>query len=244
MNLYFDNTNNMFSTTQSETNECVFESYERDERIGWTAGSNPAIKKGPFEIIIGTNFYPKAPHREYLCVMIKVSGVLLLPLSKAIRKAAVYYHIGERELAKQQFGLKNYTNRGPATIVQIGDQIDWAIALSELCRICNNYEKWLINEIDTLISCCIETKKEAFTDISKILELVRIYDEIVPGIIPIYRKFIDIRCLAAMKGVLDYIERGLINNCGLNNLNKEAKAKNGDMIWQYIKDYYLKVEKS
>lgn len=240
MKLYYDNECNLFSLTNSETYECVFESYDRNDRIGWEAGRNPVIRKGPLEIIIGTNFYPKAPHREYLGIIVSINGIRLIPLSMAVRKAKSYYHFGKDELTIQQFGIKNHIGRNPATIVQIQDQIDWRTALSELCYICNHYEGWIIRQTEILLSKLKETKLTSFYNISTLLEFVRVYDEIVPSIIPVYRKFIDSYCIEAMKGVLDYIGRARNNNnIGLNKINKIAKAKNGDVIWQYIKDYLL-----
>ena len=239
MKLYFDNLNNEFSLKETETNECVFETYERDERIGWKAGTNPIIKKGPFEILIGTNFYPKAPHREYISIIITVNGIRLLPLSMAVRKADVYYQFSKKDLTINQYGIKNYSERNPATIVQIGDSINWGKALEEICWICNNYKEWILKESGLLIAKLCETICTSHITISSLLELVRVYDELIPEIIPIYRKFADLYCLDALRSVIDFIGRTCENNTRLNHNDKEAKAMSGDIIWQYIKDYYL-----
>ena len=234
MNLYYDNAKKEFTVRETATSEIVFETYEKDNRIGWSKGSNPVIKKGNIEVIIQTNFYPKSPKREYIYANILVNGILLLPLSMACRKAVVQYHFSKHSIAFLQYGAGNNEKMVPKTIFKRGDDINWEDLLCEICKICNDYKGWIIKETKSLISSLSEHKKTDLRDIATLLELIRVYESIVPEIIPIYRKYVDLHCIKTMKGLLDYIEKG-----NLDNLNKKAKKEQGDTIWTYIKDFKL-----
>lgn len=234
MNLYYDNAKQSFTLHKTKTCETVFETYEREERIGWSKGVNPPIKKGNVEIIIGTNFYPSSPKREYIGVRITVNGVLLLPLSMTCRKASKNYHFSKRQIAFLQYGPGNNDGREPMTIMKRGDEISWESVLYEICEICNNYQRWIIKETQLLIATLSEHTKARFWNISTLLELVRTYESIVPDIIPVYREYVDSYCFEAMTNILDCIKQQQ-----KDNLNKSAKRKQGDIIWEYIKDYYL-----
>ncbi len=235
MYLYYDYLKGIFTLKETETCECVFATYGRDDRVGWEEGNNPSIKKGPFTIDIRTNFYPKALHQEFLFVNIYVNGVLLLPLSKACRKADVLYYFNEHQITFLQYGAGQNREKDPSTIVQIREHISWESALEEICNICNNYEKWIVDETRSLLSTLLENNKTSSYDISTLLELVRVYDEIAPNVIPVYRNFVDLRCIGAMKDVLDVVE----SHKDMDIHNRVVKAKNGNVIWEYIKDYYL-----
>ena len=238
MTLYYDNTNNSFSLNKTSTCECVFETYDRNKRVGWKKGHNPIIKKGPYEISIKTNFYTTYPTREKLIVNIVVNGVLLLPLSKACRKAAILYHFNKHQIAFLQYGAGNNAGRVPATIVQLRDKISWKDAIEDICNICNNYQNWIVSETEMLLSSLVEHKKTSFNDIATLLDLVQVYDKIVPSIIPVYKDFIDSRGIEAMQELLDYIKTR-VNDNNLKEDDKNAKKRNGDIIWKYIKDFYI-----
>ena len=122
----------------------------------------------------------------------------------------------------------------PKTILQRGGDINWENLLCEICKICNDYKGWIIKETKLLISSLSEHKKTNLRDIATLLELTRVYESIVPEIIPIYREYVDLHCIKVMKDVIDYIEKG-----NLDNLNKKAKKEQGDIIWTYIKDFKL-----
>lgn len=234
MNLYYDYAKKKFTVRNTATSEIVFETYERDERIGFSKGSNHVIKKGDIEIIIHTNFYPKSPKREYIYANILVNGILLLPISMACRKAVVQYHFSNHSIAFLQYGAGNNERMEPKTILQRGGDINWENLLCEICKICNDYKGWIIKETKLLISSLSEHKKTNLMDIATLLELTRVYESIVPEIIPIYREYVDLHCIKVMKDVIDYIEKG-----NLDNLNKKAKKEQGDIIWTYIKDFKL-----
>lgn len=234
MNLYYDNATNKFTVKETATCEKVFETYKREERIGYSNGSNPSIKKGNIEIMIRTNFYPKSPKYEYIGARIIVNGVLLLPLSMACRKAYTQYRFNKHEIAFIQYGAGNNAGKEPMTVFESGDDINWGKVLIEICNICNDYKGWIIKETKLLLSSLSMHSKTNFWNISTLLKLVRIYESIVPEIIPIYREFVDLYCLNAMKDVIDYIAKG-----NLDDLNKKTKKEHGDVIWTYIKDFYL-----
>ena len=239
MKLYYDNTNSSFCLNKTSICDCVFEINDMNRRVGWKEGKNPVIRKGPFEISIQTNFYPKFPNREELIVNIAVNGILLIPISKACRKADVLYHFSKHEIAFFQYGAGNNDGREPATLVQLRDDINWERSLKEICNICNNYKNWVVSQTELLLSILLEQKKTSFNDIATLIDLVRVYDDIVPEIIPIYKDFIDSRCMSSMRKLLDYIE-GHINDKHLKTCDMNAKRKNGDLIWSYIKDFYMR----
>ncbi len=159
MNLYYDYAKKKFTVRNTATSEIVFETYERDERIGFSKGSNHVIKKGDIEIIIHTNFYPKSPKREYIYANILVNGILLLPISMACRKAVVQYHFSNHSIAFLQYGAGNNERMEPKTILQRGGDINWENLLCEICKICNDYKGWIIKETKLLISSLSEHKK-------------------------------------------------------------------------------------
>lgn len=234
MNLYYDNAKEVFTMHKTESCETVFESYEREERIGYRNGVNQPIKKGDIEINISTNFYPSSPKREYISVRITVNGVRLLPLSMACRKASRLYHFNKHQIAFLQYGAGNNIGRTPVTILKRGEDISWERVLKEICVICNNYRKWIISETKSLIMNLSKHTKADFGNISTLLGLVRTYETIVPDIIPVYREYVDPHCFEAMANILHYI-----NEHQLDNLSKVARREQGDIVWTYIKDYYL-----
>lgn len=120
------------------------------------------------------------------------------------------------------------------TVFESGDDINWGKVLIEICNICNDYKGWIIKETKLLISSLSMHSKTNSWDITTLLKLVRVYESIVPEIIPIYREFVDLYCLKAMKDVLDYIAKR-----NLDDLNKKTKKEHGDVIWAYIKEFYL-----
>ena len=230
--LYYDWKKNYFSLSPSDGSIEVFQSHNR---IGYEKGKD-TISIDPFRIEITTNFYPQSPAREYIFVDIYINNVLLLPLSLACRKAAVHYHLGEHEIAFTQWGPGQNYGKAAHTIMQKKDKICWDNILLKICEICNDYNKWIENETATLIQSLLIHKKESYHDIATFIELVRRYDTIAPNIIPLYRIFVDDHCFHAMTQLVDSI-----NNSILNELNKKYKASYGDIIWKYIKDYYLDV---
>ena len=234
MILYYNTIDERFTLRKTDACEPVFETYEKKERIGWSNGVNPPIKKGNVEILIGTNFYPSSSKRECIRVKITVNGVLLLPLSMACRKACKNYHFSKHQIAFLQYGPGNNAGKEPVTIMKRGKGINWESVLYEICEVCNNYQQWIIKETKLLIATLSEHTRANFWNISTLLELVRTYESIVPDIIPIYRQYVDQHCFEAIKNLLEFIE---IKQ--MDKLNKRCKRKDGDVIWTYIKDFYL-----
>ena len=232
--LYYDKSKDEFTPNRSDNCEILFECYEREERIGLDKGNNPPIKKGPFEITIKTNFYPQSPERQYISISITVNGILLLPISMACRKAVTNIHFSKHDIAFLQYGIGNNQGKEPVTIFQRNDEMNWDIALQEVCDICNNYEEWIIKETKLLIAKLREFSKTDFNSISTLLSLVRGYETIAPNVISVFRKFVDPHCFDAMRQLIIFIE-----NNKMKALEKVAKKKRGDILWAYIKDYYL-----
>lgn len=232
MFLCYNPNTQLFSLSDNGENEIIFEAYTKEERLGKIKGVNPPIEIGHFKIDIKTNFYPKAKEHEFIVINVFVDGVKLLPLSMAIRKAYVNYYIGKHNISFQQFGSGKNNGKEPATIVLLKDKADWNTALQTLCDICNNYAEWIETEMRHLISSMISHKKTGLCEVSEFIELVRVYDKIVPSIIPVYRQFIDSRCVEAMKDLLDYIASHKMREIDCNE-----KIRHGNALWQYIKDY-------
>ena len=104
-------------------------------------------------------------------------------------------------------------------------------AFNKIVNICNHYRDWLTQETKQLIASLETHKRTKFWDIATFIELARRYDVIVPEIIPVYRRFVDEYCFAAMSELIKHIET--------NRLNGKRKAMYGDVIWSYIKDYCI-----
>ena len=79
MILYYDKQAQKFSMKKTESNEAVFET---SNTIGWTNGHDQ-FSCDIFRFQIHTNFYPQAPHQEYILIDIFINDILLLPISLA-----------------------------------------------------------------------------------------------------------------------------------------------------------------
>ena len=231
--LYYDSNLGKFSLSEDSTNELVF---TPSNKIGWTKGINPPIRCGIFDILICSNIYPMAPKKEYIFVDIKVNGVLLLPIKKSLRCSGSYWHIGLNELSFVQYGPGNNYGKSPHTIFN-NNPLNWNDVLLQICIICNDYKNWVFNEMTDLIRMVKQHELTHYWHISNLISIVRMYDEIVPECIPVYRSYLDQNCIVVFNELIDFIYNKLpkINS-------KELTSKNvlnaGDLIWKYIKDYY------
>ncbi len=230
MKLYFDCKTNTFSTTQKDSFDEVFESFDckRHEK-------KPVEKTlGIFTVKIcrdNWDFFREG-FVQWLWVDISVRGNLLLPISMSCRKAENQYKFSEREIAFQQYGAGHNSGKPSHTYMQTSrDCIDWDKAFNKIVNICNHYRDWLTQETKQLIASLETHKRTKFWDIATFIELARRYDVIVPEIIPVYRRFVDEYCFAAMSELIKHIET--------NRLNGKRKAMYGDVIWSYIKDYCI-----
>ena len=146
LKLYYDVDTHIFSITS--TNNCVFETHQREG----CANGKDIILQPPFQIEIGTNFYPKASNREYIYVNIYINGVLLLPVSKAWRKVSSQKTGIIKDIFIEEWGnnigVVNCYPKSPSTIVLLrkhtkGEELCWYDVLSSICQICNNYRTWI-----------------------------------------------------------------------------------------------------
>lgn len=234
--LYYDSREEKFSLMPTDTNKVVFESHNR---IGWVAGRTLPIKCGLFEIQISSNIYPMFPHREYLCVDVYVKGVLLLPISKACRLRCSQYALGQHEIAFTQFGSGNNADKSPHTVVQL-NPLDWLKLLVDTRNICNNYQEWLLKEAKDLINSVDRNRLNNEVYITELISIVRNYDELVPEIIPVYRQFIDKRCIDCFTKMAYWLSDVLPNLTeDEKKKQKRFRLKEGDVLWKYIKDYRL-----
>ncbi len=226
--LYYDKNNGLFSLTPSDN---TIEAFKAHTKEGWKDGVDE-IKLGDFKIVFHTNFYPKAPKREYIYVDIYVKEILLLPLSIACRKAAVLYHFSERQIAFVQCGT--FKNTTPHTFVQREDSISWLKTFERICEICNNYRHWMLQETNLLISNLEAHSRTKFWDVAYFIDITRRYEIIIPEIVPAIIKFVDKLCFESMEALIDNLKgRNIVDS------DKRLKAFCGDMIWRYIRDYKL-----
>ena len=229
MKLYYDSESHEFSLTSSNKNEVVCDANQREIDVEIKDDDKGFI----FRIRTRTTS-KKAPKREYVYVDIYINDVLLLPLSLSCRKAYIHYHFGEYEIIFQQWGAGQTKNRSAHTIMQKDENINWYILLSQICDICNNYESWIVQEIERLIVLLETNNRNKFWDISTFIELTRRYEGIVPSIIPVIHNFVDKYCLDSMKKIVDFIADHKMQVTDIQH-----KKKCGDIIWNYIKDYIL-----
>ena len=239
MKLYFNGTTNTFSTTQKDSFDEVFESFDckRHEK-------KPVEKTlGIFTVkICRDNWeFSREGFVQWLWVDISVQGKQLLPISMSCRKADTQYHFSEHEIAFQQYGPGHNNGRPSRTYMQTSkDSIDWSDAFNTIAKICNNYSDWIVQETERLLSSLIAHKKYSFLDIATLLSMVRRYEGIVPNIIPVYRDFVDKYCYQAINELTCYIERRHSENKHWDSYDRNSKAICGDILWKYIKDFMLK----
>ena len=97
MFLYYDNKNHSFSLEQTETSECVFQTYtgnSYDDRIGWKKGINPAIYKDNVKLVISTNFWPeKLVVNTSMLIFIYMRFISFLCLDYTIMGVLFFYSI-------------------------------------------------------------------------------------------------------------------------------------------------------
>ena len=67
-----------------------------------------------------------------------------------------------------------------------------------------------------------------------LISMIRAYDKIAPDIIPLYHPVMDDMVLDAMTEFWENTKRRKVSNIEIKHLIEE-----GDLIWQYIKDYKL-----
>ena len=230
--LYFDTKNKLFT---SDSSDDTIDKFHSHHRIGYENGEDVIIE-GEFKIIIHTNFYPKRPQKEFIYADIYVHNILLLPLSLACRKAAVYYKFDEHQIAFKQWGAGQNSDKKVHTIVLRGKCLKWDELFNQIIAICNNYKEWVCFETEQLVQSMILHHKTNFWDIAMFIELIRKYEPIVPDIINIYQSLLNEYCPKAIKDLVDYIF-----NHKMKAEDKVHKARCGDIIWNCIKDFKLRI---
>lgn len=237
LKLYYDVDTHIFSITS--TNNCVFETHQREG----LANGGDIILQPPFRIEVKTNFYPKAPNREYIYVNIYINDILLLPVSKAWRNVSSH----NMDIAKDIFieewgnntGVVNCYPQSPSTIVLLrkymkGEELCWYDVLSSICQICNNCRTWITNEVEMFVN---ETKKRQnihWRRLSSAISLIRTYDILVPELNEIYRPVFDSKVLSAVQSMCKSIEQMQISEEPSQNRIPQQEA---NVLWKYLTDY-------
>ncbi|MBQ8051482.1 MAG: hypothetical protein IJ197_07930 [Bacteroidaceae bacterium] len=231
MQLYFNSISNLFYTKSynSQYGECIFTPHEIIERHKDTI----EVADGKFKIDIFTNFYGK--EFRYIRVKIYIDKVQLLPVSRMFYNNNRLYH----EQNYKILTFRDYFNKinGPYTFAFDFHSINWEDTLVKICDICNNYKSWQVNEVQLLIKKMSKMNLTHFYDLSKAIDYLRPYDDVIPDIGTIYKPFFNNYAIDAMKELQDWVAE----NKQMSAINKKEKAHEGDIIWQYIKDSILNI---
>ena len=212
MSLFYDESTHRFSVEKTETNECVFLSYDgRDEHIGWSKKNNETtITKANITIKIQTNFWPEKVKCEFFYANIYINDILLRPLFQC-------YNNG-------RFSKPSHT------IEMTHEDFEWAAFLSEICNVCNYSNVWLNSELEKLLSKLSQDSLSIEEQI-KVLNLLRDYDSTNPYFVEKYRNYFD-SLLFDKEIVLPLFER-------IFTQSECSSIETFDVIWHYIRDYKL-----
>lgn len=232
MKLYYNKEEQAFTTRTTDSSVELFETHER---IGISNGKS-TFSYGRFSFEIFTNFYPKAPQREYIRLNIFVDGVKLLPISLACRKAYVNYHFNEHQISFVQLGAGQHIGITPHTYVKLGGSDGWREVLQQICLICNDYKKWMSRHILQLAQVLEENNLTRPWHLATFLSLTRRYECFGGLVKDSIQSFADKHCFNAMDNVLQLVATTKQPH---NRMTKGGFGKDGDVIWCYIKDYWL-----
>jgi len=237
LKLYYDGETQNFSI--SPTNNCVFETHHREGLVN----GKDIILQPPFRIEIGTNFYSKAPKREYIYVNIYINDILLLPVSKAWRNVSSHNMDIAKDIFIEEWGnnigvVKCYP-QSPSTIVFTrkntkAEEFCWYEVLSSVCQICNNYEKWIKQEVEDFVVETQKRKEIYWRRLSSAISVIRMYDDLVPELNEIYWPVFNSKVLFALHSMCKSIEKMQINEEPSQNRIPRQEA---NVLWKYITDY-------
>ena len=243
MLLYYDKQTQVFSTDKTETNEAVFES---SNRIGSANGKFDPALCGNFRFQIRTNFYPKAPHREYILIDIFINDVLLLPISLAFDNGK----FSKDRISIAQYGFDHYRLymvgiRSPHTIVLWNQNKDWLPdysdawrkALNEVCFICNNRE-WMYEETRMLIESISKLDLESKPwHMRTLLELTNNWYKASPKVTQLLQPILDKYCYERMVSLINKIQNH--DDPSNADINIAELVKNGNLYWNHIKSHAI-----
>lgn len=213
MKLFYDSKTLQFCLNETETTECVFETYN-SERTGWKKGKNPEIKKGNVKLKIATNFWPDNVSCEYFFADIYLNDILLLPLSSCYdnEKYLPQYH----------------------TIYMRHDDFDWTSLMESVCQISNHSDAWINNECERLL-IKLPIDSTNIEEQLKVLKTIRLYDSFNPFFQEKYRSHFD-KLLFENDNIKILLDKALAEN-------NDASLELFDLAWNYMKDYKEHMEK-
>lgn len=241
LKLYYNARTKKFSLFQTSENKVVFETHYRE---GKDKGKDD-IKQDTFRIEVRTNFWPQAPQREYIYVNIYINNILLLPISKAWRKVSYYkinviYDVFIEEWGNN-IGVVNCYPTTPSTIVLLrkrakGKEFNWFEVLSSICHICNNYEKWIEQEVEEFVIEMQKREKVYWRRLVSAISVIRTYDTLVPEIKNIYRPIFDYRVIDGIRTICDNLEKVQMDK----SMSKTYLIKTeANILWAYLNDYLI-----
>lgn len=242
MILYYDKQAQKFSMKKTESNEAVFET---SNIIGWTNGHDQ-FSCDIFRFQIHTNFYPQAPHQEYILIDIFINDILLLPISLAYDNGK----FNKDRISLLQYGIDHYRLypnriRSPHTIVLYNHKKDWlpdyddawTDAFYEVCSICNNKD-WMFEQTQKLLEKLGEHRLEKKPHYLRILlELTNNWYKACPKVVKVLQPILDKFCYERMSLLINKVQN---HNDPLNaNINISELVKSGDFYWNHIKSHAL-----
>ena len=246
MKLYYNKETKQFSLKETATSESV---YETHQRIGEASGVDE-FSCDFFRFQIHTNFYPKASHREYIWINVFVHDVLLLPISFAYDNSK----FAKRLISRKQYGFGNdrfykVGIRSPHTVVLCnlnqswGTDYEyiWTMALAEARDICNNYQNWMLQETQKLISNIelIGPVQKPYY-LSVLLELIDGWYKACPQINTLCQPVLNDYCFGKMSSLILQIKE--LDKSSTSQDRIQNFVRNGDLYWNYIKGCCVTLE--
>lgn len=233
MELYYDKTSQKLAMIKSDSNELVFESNVVIGRHRF-----PDINCGCFSIKSWTNFYPTAPHREYIWIDIFVHGAFFLPISYACANGKFdkwrLPHTDWRDNKNKPFHSIIHTNKNQSWNGKF--ELELVSAFAKACDFCNDYQERMLHEVQKLTSYF-----EAFNMGEKpyylysLLELTDNWYKADPKIAELLQPFLDKYCYEHMTSLINRMQN--IDDPSNAGVNLAELMKNGDLYWNHIKSH-------
>jgi len=234
MELYYDKTSQKLAMIKSDSNELVFES---DVVIG--RHRFPDINCGCFYIKSWTNFYPRAPHREYIWIDIFVHDAFFLPISDACADGKFdkwrLPHTDWRDNIKP-FHSIICTNQNQSWNGNYEHELVFAFAQAR--DFCNNYQEKMLHEVQKLTSYFeAHNLGEKPNYLYSLLELTNNWYKADPKIAKLLQPFLDKYCYDHMALLINKMQN--IDDPSNAEINIANLLKNGDLYWNHIKSHAL-----
>lgn len=234
MELYYDKTSQKLAMIKNDSNELVFES---DIVIGRRRFQD--INCGCFCIKSWTNFYPRAPHREYIWIDIFVNDAFFLPISDACANGK----FDKRRLPHTDW--KDNINPFHSIICTNQNQswngnyeYELVHAFAKARDFCNDYQEKMLHEVQILTSYFeAYNMEEKPYYLYSLLELTDNWYKANPKIAKLLQPLLDKYCYDHMALLINKMQN--IDDPSNAEMNIANLLKNGDLYWNHIKSHAL-----